>query len=316
MRPLFIASTLTLLVAACHSDDGKPADTADSSTDTALHPSTAGDAGFRLDASTLDASKSDASTPPADVTVDGAAATPLALPDAGLEDASLPLGAPDGGAHALGWTACDKRFECTSVEVPLDYDDATAGSLQIAVRRLVSTSPKRIGSLLTNPGGPGASAVDSLTQWVEQDGVSAALLEHFDLVAFDPRGVGASTPLVCHSTLQKLYATDPDPDNEAEWQALIAASQTFADECTQKNKLLAAHMTTREVARDMDRVRIALGEDELSYLGFSYGTLIGAWYAELFPTHVRALVLDGPLDPKLSSLDITLQQAKGFELSL
>jgi pimeloyl-ACP methyl ester carboxylesterase len=156
--------------------------------------------------------------------------------------------------------------------------------------------------------------VDFLTSFVQVAG--AALLQRFDIVAFDPRGVGQSTPIECHSTLQKLIATDPTPDDEAEWQASDAAAKVFADECAQKYGKILPFLGTVNVARDMDQVRAALGDEKLTYLGFSYGTAIGARYADLFPQRVRALVLDGALDMSLSALDISLQQAQGFEQAL
>ncbi|HEY2733594.1 MAG TPA: alpha/beta hydrolase, partial [Polyangiales bacterium] len=172
---------------------------------------------------------------------------------------------------------------------------------------------QRIGSLFINPGGPGGSAIDFLPSVVSG---ASALATRFDIVAFDPRGVGQSTPLNCHSTLQTLIATDPSPDSDAEWSALEQASKTFADECAQNSAAILPYLGTPNVARDMDRVRESLGEDKLYYLGFSYGTEIGAWYAELFADRVGALVLDGAVDLKLSSLELSLAQGQGFELAL
>ena len=128
--------------------------------------------------------------------------------------------------------------------------------------------------------------------------------------------MGASTPIECHSNIQKLIAADPSPDDEAEWQASAADAKAFADECGQKYGKLLPHLGTVNVARDMDQIRAALGDEKLSYLGFSYGTAIGARYADLFPERVRALVLDGALDMSLSALDVSLQQAQGFEAAL
>lgn len=167
---------------------------------------------------------------------------------------------------------------------------------------------------MVNPGGPGGSAIDFLTSF--SAGPGSKLLDRFDLVAFDPRGVGHSTALDCHSTVERVIAADPTPDNEAEWSAIDQVATAFANECAQKYPKLLPHLATPDVARDMDQVRAALGEDKLTYLGFSYGTELGAWYAELFPARVRALVLDGALDLKLSALEISFQQATGFENAL
>lgn len=212
----------------------------------------------------------------------------------------------------ISWTRCDGSYECGTLKVPVDYGDADSGTLSLALKRKVARG-QRIGSLLINPGGPGGSGVDVLSGLLP--GLSR-LNERFDIVGFDPRGVGKSTPITCHSTLQKLIAADPTPDDEAEWTAVDAVSQTFADECAQKYPKILPHLGTQNVARDMDRMRAALGEEKLNFLGFSYGTSIGAWYAELFPDRVRALVLDGAVSQVLSQVDMMLEQAKGFELAL
>lgn len=211
------------------------------------------------------------------------------------------------------WHRCGD-FECAELKVPLDYADPAGEQISVAVERSVTTSPQRIGSLLINPGGPGASAIDFLHDFVQI--ASPTIKSHFDIVAFDPRGVGQSTPLDCHSTVEKLAAEDPTPDDDAEWTQSDAVAKTFADECAQKFPKLLPHLGTPDVARDMDQVRTALGEDKLTYLGYSYGTSLGAHYAQLFPQNVRALVLDGALDMSLSSVEISLQQAIGFDKSL
>jgi pimeloyl-ACP methyl ester carboxylesterase len=255
-----------------------------------------------------------------------------------LRDASLPLYgdadvAPDaaaspavGGAMAdagpavvvppptaLVWKPCEVSFECSSMSAPLDYADPQGPSISIALMRRRAASPKK-GALLLNPGGPGASAIAFLLGFVGQ--APAELKANFDLVAFDPRGVGKSTAVDCHSTLQSLYALDPAPNSDEGWRALTLANKTFGDECKRKAGTLLEHVGTLDAARDMDRVRAALGEEKLTYLGFSYGTRLGAHYADLFPERVRALVLDGAAPVGLSALDIGLQQAQGFELAL
>ena len=213
----------------------------------------------------------------------------------------------------LQWTRCGSN-ECSTLKVPLDYAAPTGETIDIAVTRRKATGQQRIGSLLINPGGPGGSAVDFLDDFITYLG--GPLNQRFDIVAFDPRGVGHSTPLDCHSTLEALIRTDPTPDSDAEWTETDQAATTFAAECGQKHAKLLPHLATPNVARDMDQVRAALGEEQLNYLGFSYGTSIGAFYAELFPKRIRAAVLDGAVDLELSALDISLQQAVGFENSL
>lgn len=211
----------------------------------------------------------------------------------------------------LRWSACGS-YDCATLEVPLDYAAPNGEQIKLAVKRRAARG-NRIGALVVNPGGPGASAVDFLSGFAAGPGAS---LSQFDLVAFDPRGVGQSTPLDCHSTIERLLATDPSPDDEAEWTAIDQAASAFADECAMKHAKLLPHMGTADVARDMDQLRAALGEEKLTYFGYSYGTELGAWYADLFPQRVRAFVLDGALDMKLSGVEIAFEQAGGFERSL
>jgi pimeloyl-ACP methyl ester carboxylesterase len=238
----------------------------------------------------------------------GAAGAASAIAAAAGSSALPP--APDPGK--ISWTRCG-NFDCGNLDVPLDYAAPSGDKIKLALKRRAARG-QRIGSLLINPGGPGGSAVDFLGSFVQVAG--AALLQRFDVVAFDPRGVGASTPIQCHSTLQKLVATDPSPDDETEWKASDDAAKTFADECAQKYGKILPSLGTANVARDMDQVRAAVGDEKLTYLGFSYGTAIGARYAELFPQRVRALVLDGALDMSLTALDISLQQGQGFDQAL
>jgi pimeloyl-ACP methyl ester carboxylesterase len=241
--------------------------------------------------------------------VDGGRASEPAA-DAALSPAPVPPVLDD--SLRISWSRCDSMYECAVLEVPVDYRDAALGTLSLALKRRTARGA-RIGSLLINPGGPGASGNQALVDMLPG---MARLNERFDIVGFDPRGVGMSTPLDCHDTLQTLIATDPTPDSDAEWATLDQVSQRFADDCKQKYEKLLPHLGTQNVARDLDRIRAGLGEDKLSYLGFSYGTSIGAWYAELFPGRVRALVLDGAVSQQLSSLDLLLEQARGFELAL
>jgi pimeloyl-ACP methyl ester carboxylesterase len=216
----------------------------------------------------------------------------------------------------LTWTSCGGGFQCTSVQVPLDYAHPNAGTIAIAINRKPATdSANRIGSLLINPGGPGASGL----QFVRDD-VSAltALNQRFDLIGFDPRGVGQSAPVHClDATREAAYeALDPVLDDPQEKQAAIDADKEFAAGCQQLSGKLLPFMDTVSTVRDMDVIRAALGDAKLTYLGFSYGTFLGETYAHLFPTRVRALALDGVVDPKLSANDLLLTQTAGFEQNL
>lgn len=221
--------------------------------------------------------------------------------------------APALDASSLSWKSCQPRgFQCASLDVPVDYTNPGGATLSLALMRLpASNQSTRIGSLLTNPGGPGGSALDFLTGWAGL--ISPQLRARFDLVAFDPRGVGKSTPIVCHDTLQKLVSVDPSPSTQAEWDEAGAVSKKFADDCEQKYPSLLPFVGTKNVARDMESVRIAVGEDKLTYVGYSYGTAIGAVYADMYPGRVRAFVLDGAVDLSLDFEEANKSQMIGFE---
>ena len=219
--------------------------------------------------------------------------------------------------QTLEWEDCDGGFECATVQVPLDYDDLGGDTVGLLVDRLPSDDrDARIGSLLVNPGGPGGSGADYARALATQvgDGVRAA----YDIVGFDPRGVGSSEPVECVGTeeLDELIASEGSPDDDAEVDEALGILRDFGAACEQAQPDLLAHVSTVEVARDLDVLRAVLGDDELHYLGASYGTYIGSVYAELFPDRVGRLVLDGALDPTLSRTEMSRQQAVGFETAM
>ena len=220
---------------------------------------------------------------------------------------------------SLQWSPCSDGFECATGHPPLDYAHPGDGqTVDLAVIRSRATGPpdQRLGVLFFNPGGPGAAAAS----WLRgiRASLPQSLVTRFDLVAFDPRGTGGSDPVVCEDgpTLDRFFALDPSPDTPAERQALIDSYKKFAADCKARNGDRLAHVDTETAARDWDLVRAALGEDKISYLGFSYGTMLGAIYADLFPSRVRAFVLDGALDPTIGTQDLSRQQAVGFENEL
>ena len=173
----------------------------------------------------------------------------------------------------------------------------------------------RIGSLLMNPGGPGESGIEFLRSDVSS---LSNLNRRFDLVTWDPRGVAGSTPVTCVDGPQEdaYLAIDSVLDDPQEKQAAIQADKDFAAGCQRRSGALLPFMDSGSTARDMDQIRQAVGDAQLTYLGFSYGTYIGQWYAHLFPTHVRALSLDGVVDPAVSANDSLLGQVVGFEENL
>lgn len=227
-----------------------------------------------------------------------------------------PALAPYYSQH-LRWSNCGGGFQCSTVEVPLDYTHPDGQRIKIAVIRLPAADPrKRIGSLLVNPGGPGGSGVD----YARSAGkiVSPAVRSRFDIVGFDPRGVGRSDPVHCLTAqqLDRYLALDPTPDDKRAREDLINESRGFAVGCEKHSKQVLPYVGTADAARDMDVLRAALGDPGLTYLGKSYGTYLGAYYAEEFPKRVRALVLDGAIDPAVPPLQVNIVQAQGFELAL
>jgi pimeloyl-ACP methyl ester carboxylesterase len=216
----------------------------------------------------------------------------------------------------LDWRDCGPN-QCSRLEVPLDYADPDGKVIELAVLRVPAKQrDQRVGQLVVNPGGPGASAVDYAQSGSTSFGEN--LVRYYDLIGVDPRGVGKSTPLECAGTKQtdEFLSADPDPETTAEASRLDQLTRDFGEGCLSRSGDLARHISTVEAAKDMDILRAALGERQLDYLGASYGTFLGATYADLFPTHVRRMVLDGAIDPALSNEQLTLGQAKGFETAL
>ena len=225
-------------------------------------------------------------------------------------------GAPESpaAAHADGtltWEKCGS-IECATFAVPMDYSNPNGRAIDLSLIRIKARNQdRRIGVLMANPGGPGASANDFTKVW--RLVLAGEIRDRFDIVSFDPRGVGESSPILCHQNLQDLVAVDPDPDTDAEWEHAVAESKEFADNCAKKYGDLLSYLGTKNVARDMDAIRAALGEQQLNYIGYSYGTTIGAVYADMFPEHIRSMVLDGGTDLSLSFEDVNRTQMIGFE---
>ncbi len=230
--------------------------------------------------------------------------------------ASSPTPSPSPSPSKIAWTACGKGFQCGNLQVPLDYSHPQGRTIAIALTRKPATDQaNRIGSLLLNPGGPGETGID----FVQGDVKSLTNLnKRFDLVGFDPRGVGASTPVTCVDGPQEdaYLALDSVLDDPQEKQAAIQADKDFAAGCQQRSGDLLPFMDSASIARDMDQIRAAVGDSKLTYLGFSYGTYYGQWYAHLFPDRVRALSLDGVVDPTVPANDSALGQVIGFEQNL
>ena len=218
-------------------------------------------------------------------------------------------------AQKLEWTECNEGFECSTFSVPIDYANPADGAILIsAIRKLATGSA--LGSLILNPGGPGGSGIEYTTyaDYV----VSETLRENFDIVGFDPRGVGQSTPVECLSDEQtdEYIAIDGSPDNQTEVDQAQAMSELFAQTCATNSPETFRFLDTVSATRDIDILRALLGDEKLNWLGKSYGSFLGATYADLFPDRVGRMLLDGAIDPSLSNEELSYGQALGFELAL
>jgi pimeloyl-ACP methyl ester carboxylesterase len=221
-------------------------------------------------------------------------------------------------AQRLSWRPCDNGFECARLLVPFDYARPGGRRFSLPVIKLPAAEPsRRIGALVINPGGPGGSGVQYALG--ARSEFPAAVLARFDIVSFDPRGVAGSEPaLICLTgpQLDEYLATDDMPSDAAQLAVIVSQSKLYAARCEQKSAALLPYVGTQNAARDLDVLRAALGQSQLTYLGKSYGTYLGAWYAQLFPRRVRALVLDGAVDPDTASLPDDITQAEGFQVAL
>ena len=221
----------------------------------------------------------------------------------------------------INWAACpdtapESLVQCGNLEVPFDYDNPDEGSFVLYIKRRQATVPsERIGSLLVNPGGPGfggSSLADDASYYF-----SETLLNRFDIIGWDPRGTGLTTPAVdCVDSFDEYVGLDSPPDTPEEKQALIDASQAFNDKCEENAGTILPYISTRASAADMNSIRLALGEEKITYFGFSYGSELGATWATMYPNTVRAAVLDGATDPLSTSTEAGLAQAGGFEKQL
>ena len=218
----------------------------------------------------------------------------------------------------FNWKACDDSastttVQCGTLQVPFDYNNPSAGTFTLYVKLLPAANPTlRIGSMMVNPGGPGfggSSLADDASYYFSSD-----IIDHFDIIAWDPRGTGKSTPAVdCVDDYDQYFGIDSPPDSPEEKQALIDASQAFNDECMDNSGEILPYISTQASATDMNSIRQALGEDKISYFGFSYGSELGATWATMFPQTVRAAVFDGAVDPQATSAQEGMAQAGGFE---
>lgn len=222
--------------------------------------------------------------------------------------------------QVLTWSDCTGGMQCATAEAPLDWSDPGGDTIELALVRQPATSSNPLGSLLINPGGPGGSGYDFVKDSVDY-ATDERLQASYDIVGFDPRGVGRSTPVSCYQDPAELdsyiYDIFPGTPGSDEWLAAASAASTaFGQRCLELTGPLLGNVDTISAARDLDMLRAALGDTELNYLGYSYGTLLGAVYADLFPGKTGRLVLDGAVDPAASDFEGTATQAQGFESAL
>jgi pimeloyl-ACP methyl ester carboxylesterase len=233
-----------------------------------------------------------------------------------------PPGVPAAGrlTTKLRWRACGDGFQCATARVPRNYARPGGPTLTLRItRRRATSASRRIGSLLVNFGGPG----DATAQTLRAGGIGffRSLNDRFDIVGFDPRGTGGTDAIDCRTNPEQIGPTAqpfsrPDTLDPA---TVIARNQAYVARCVALNPRILPFVTTANTARDMDRIRRALGEDRISYLGFSYGTFLGATYETLFPSHVGRFVLDGAVDPGRYLTDPVQSvraQTKAYEIAL
>ncbi|UGQ09114.1 alpha/beta hydrolase [Yinghuangia sp. ASG 101] len=221
-------------------------------------------------------------------------------------------------AASIHWGECPegRAYECGTLSVPVDYTVPGGDKIDIALLRVKATGGNRIGALVVNPGGPGGSGI-SFARYAAS-AFPDDVRERYDIVGFDPRGVGRSSPVECLSDadMDAYTQLDQTPDTPEEEAALVDGFKRFGLGCQDDAKALLGHVGTPDAARDMDQIREALGEDQLRYFGASYGTYLGAVYAELFPDKVGRFVLDGGIDPNQTSADANRVQGGGFQTAL
>lgn len=229
-----------------------------------------------------------------------------------------PAGAESFYGQKLGWRDCGAGFVCATASAPLDWSTPADGkTITLSLIKQPAKGTK-LGTLFVNPGGPGGSAVDFVRSSI--GGADQTLQDHFDIVGFDPRGVGSSSAVKCLSDRQMdhyLYDPTPGVRGSAAWiAAQEAATKSLGQACLARTGALLGHVDTGSTVSDLDMLRSVVGDTRLSYLGYSYGTLIGSLYADRFPGNVGRMVLDGVIDPASTGDELTVQQTAGFESNL
>ena len=238
---------------------------------------------------------------------------------------SLPEEAPEGtvegfGGQRLAWQPCGDGMQCADVYAPLDWDDPGGETITLRMLKQPAAGGEPLGTLFVNPGGPGASGVDYLAGGAS---IPDEVRRSYDVVAWDPRGVGSSTPVRCLDAAgmdEYLFGTGPgaglETGSDAWIRAALGEAERFGAACAEGTGPLLGHVDTGSTVRDLDMLRAIVGDERLTYLGFSYGTYLGARYADAYPDRVGRLVLDGAMDPSATLSDVVREQTRGFEGSL
>jgi len=222
--------------------------------------------------------------------------------------------------QVVHWKTCWSEFECATVKAPIDWADPGKGEISLALIQHRAKVEQPLGDLLVNPGGPGASGVSFIRDSFNR-ATTETVSDVYNVIGFDPRGVGSSTPVTCFAsdaeTDDFLYGITQGTRGSAEWQSNREdAAGAFIGACEKNTGELLNHLSTADAAHDMDMLRAALGQQQLDYLGYSYGTELGAIYADMFPSKVGRMVLDGAVDPTVTRAQVTVIQAEGFETAL
>lgn len=240
------------------------------------------------------------------------ASRPTAPPPTAYE---TPEDDPLGGfvPEPPNWEDCGV-LQCAALQVPLDWDDLDGDSLSLAIARRPAEGDSE-GSVLVNPGGPGGSGIE-LLDYVFMADPFDELRDRFDIVGWDPRGTNGSEAVDCDAPVEEFRTLDPSPDDSAEAGELTDVAAEIAGDCERAAGDRLAHISTDDTVKDMEAIRRALGDERLSFYGFSYGTALGAFYAEQFPERVRAIVLDGVIDPDADLATYLAAQTRGFERAL
>lgn len=220
------------------------------------------------------------------------------------------------------WQSCGTGMQCARVYAPMDWEQPDGERIELALVKQAALSGEPLGTIFVNPGGPGASGVNYIRDGIDS-AVGEDLQHHFDIIGWDPRGVGQSSAVSClddREMDEHLFGVDEtdglEPGSEAWVEAALESAKEYGAACLEKTGPLLGYVDTASTVKDLDMLRAIVGDDKLNYLGYSYGTYIGARYADAFPDRVGRLVLDGAIDPTTSEVEVVREQTLGFELAL